>query len=364
MQIHEICNYLNSIGPPHLQESYDNSGLLIGNPYAELTKALITLDVTEAILQEAIDNNCNMIIAHHPLIFGGLKRITGADYVQRCVTMAIKNDIAIYAIHTNLDNVLWGVNHKIAEKLGLQNLQILQHKEGQLLKLVTFVPNEKAQEVRDALFAAGAGTIGLYDNCSYNTEGTGTFKAGEGTNPFVGEKHQIHYEHETRIETIVPVHLKSQVQKALIISHPYEEVAFDWYSVLNNHPQIGSGAIGELENEMEVAAWLEYLKTKMNLSSIRYTKSYKGKIKKVAICGGSGSFLQKIARSAGADAYITADFKYHDFFIAEDAMLLCDIGHYESEIFTNELLLEKLREKYLTFAAQISAIDTNPINYY
>jgi len=364
MQIQEICNYLNSIAPPHLQESYDNSGLLIGNANAELTKALITLDVTEAVVLEAINNNCNLIIAHHPLIFSGLKRITGADYVQRCVTMAIKNDIAIYAIHTNLDNVLWGVNHKIAEKLGLKNLQILQHKEGQLLKLVTFVPHAQAEAVRAALFAAGAGTIGLYDNCSYNSDGTGTFRAGEGANPFVGKKNQTHNEPETRIETIVPVHLRINVQKALFISHPYEEVAYYWSLILNDHQQIGSGAIGELESEMEVGAWLEYLKTKMNLSSIRYTKSFKGQVKKVAICGGSGSFLQKVAKNAGADVYVTADFKYHDFFIAEDAMLLCDIGHYESEIFTNELLLEKLREKYLTFAAQISAIDTNPINYY
>ncbi|MDZ4758917.1 MAG: Nif3-like dinuclear metal center hexameric protein [Bacteroidota bacterium] len=364
MQIKEICNYLEQIAPPHLQEDYDNSGLLIGNANNTFTKALITLDVTEAVVQEAIDNGCNMIIAHHPLIFGGLKRITGKDYVQRCVAMAIKNDIAIYAIHTNLDNVLWGVNAKIAEKLGLQNLKILDHKDGQLLKLVTFVPHDKASKVREVLFAAGAGTIGLYDNCTYNVEGLGTFKAGEGTNPYVGEKNKLHEEPETRIETIVPIHLKNEVQKALINSHPYEEVAYDWYPILNTNPQIGSGVIGELEKEMEVVEWLEFLKAKMNLSCIRYTKSYTGKVKKVAICGGSGSFLQKTAMAAGADAYVTADFKYHEFFIAENSMLLCDIGHYESEIFTNELLLEKLREKYLTFAAQISAIDTNPINYY
>ncbi len=364
IRISDITDELETVAPKSFQEDYDNSGLLTGQPEMEVTNALVCLDCTEEIIEEAIRKNCNLVIAHHPILFNGLKRLNGTNYVERTIIKAIQNNIAIYAIHTNLDNVLnKGVNSKIAEKLGLKNLKILEPKTGKLAKLVTFVPLANADEVRNSLFIAGAGQIGNYDSCSFNSEGTGTFKGNEKTNPVKGKRGDLHFENEVKIETIFPVYLKNKIIEALTKTHPYEEVAYDIYLLENEWNTVGSGIIGDLDVAMEVSEFLKMLKKSMNLAVIKYT-SYLKPIKKIAICGGSGSFLLNKAIQAGADAFITSDFKYHEFFDAERKVMICDIGHYESEQFTSELIIEIIRKKNPNFAPVLAETNTNPVNYY
>ncbi|TND09805.1 MAG: dinuclear metal center protein [Bacteroidetes bacterium] len=364
MKISEITDYLESIAPPALQESYDNCGLITGHRDMEVNGALVTLDCTEAVVDEAIANKCNFIIAHHPIVFSGLKKINGKNYVERVIIKAIKNDIAIYAIHTSLDNVPGGVNAKIAEKLGLVNMQILAPKNGLLRKLITFCPDNKADEVREALFAAGAGQIGNYDSCSFNTAGTGTFRAGENTDPYVGKKGELHKEPETRIELVYPAHIEGRLVSALLKAHPYEEVAYDLVPLANSWAQAGSGMVGELPEAVSLPVFLEKLKKDMQTACIRYTPVEGKTVKKVAVCGGSGSFLLGAAMGAGADVLVTADFKYHQFFDGENRLVIADIGHYESEQFTKDLLGSLINKKFPTFAVRLSGINTNPINYY
>lgn len=363
MKIKDITNYLESIAPLALQESYDNSGLIIGNPDAEVKSALICLDSTEDVLDEAIEKKCELIIAHHPIIFGGLKKINGKNYVERVVMKAVKNDIAIYACHTNFDNIQDGVNKKICEKLGLINYKILSPKTKILRKLITFCPVEKAEKVRTAIFKAGAGSIGNYDECSFNVEGFGTFRGNKKTNPFVGKKGKQHHEKELRIETVFPAHLESRILKALFENHPYEEVAYDIYPLENKHIQTGSGMMGELEKEENEVDFLKRVKKVMNAHLIRHTKLLGTKVKNVAVCGGSGSFLLSDAVFEKVDVFITSDFKYHQFFDAEKKIVIADIGHYETEQFSGEIFLELVRKKFPTFASHLSKINTNPLNY-
>ncbi len=362
MKISEIISCIEKVAPPSLQENYDNAGLLTGNPNADVKAILVTLDATEAVIDEAIAKGCNLVVAHHPIIFSGLKKINGKNYVERVIIKAIKNDIAIYAAHTNLDNVLQGVNGKIAEVLNLQNTRILDAKNNVLKKLVTFVPHKNIEAVKVAIFNAGAGYIGNYDECSFSTEGNGTFRGNESTNPHVGEKNISHTEPETRLETVFPAHLQNIIIKALIEAHPYEEVAYDIYPLENSWGNVGSGLVGELPESMDATAFLNYLKQQMNLSVVRYTPFDKP-IKTVAVCGGAGSFLLKKAISVGADAYVSADFKYHEFFDAENRLLIADVGHYESEFFTKDLLKDIILKKFPTFPVLFSEIHTNPIKY-
>ncbi len=362
MKISEIMNCLEQVAPLQLQESYDNAGLITGESGWEVTGVLVTLDATEAVIDEAISKKCNLVVAHHPIVFSGLKKINGKTYVERTIIKAIKNDIAIYAIHTNLDNVQQGVNQKIAEKLGLINTQILQPKSGLLNKLVTFVPHASLEQVKKAIFEAGAGNIGNYDECSFTVTGNGTFRGNENSNPAAGKPGQQHTEPESRLETIFPSYLKNKVLAALFQAHPYEEVAYDIYPLENQWNGVGAGLIGELQEPMESINFLKHLKIKMNIEAIRYTEVDKP-IRKVAVCGGAGSFLLRHAISAGADAYVSADFKYHEFFDAENKVMIADIGHYESEFFTKELLKEIILEKFPTFAVLLSEINTNPIKY-
>lgn len=363
MKIENIISALEQFAPLSLQESYDNCGLITGNKNMTVNGAILTLDCTEAIVDEAIAANVNLIIAHHPIVFSGLKKINGKNYVERVIIKAIKNDIAIYAMHTNLDNVINGVNKKIAEKLKLNNLSILSEKQNLLKKLYVFVPKDAAEKLRDVIFKTGAGFIGNYSECSFNSEGFGTFKANENAQPFVGEKDVRHKENEIKIECIFPNYLENQIINAIKNNHPYEEPAFDIVSLNNSFSKVGSGIIGELETEMDSQEFLKFLKKNMNLSVIRYT-NFNKKIKRVAICGGSGSFLLKDAKSAQADAFVTSDFKYHEFFDAENQIMICDIGHFESEQFTVEIFEEILKKKFSTFALLLSKINTNPINYY
>ena len=364
MKVKDFIQVLESVAPSSFQENYDNSGLLTGNNENEVKGVLICLDSTEEVIQEAIDNNCNLLIAHHPIVFKGLKRINGSNYVERVIIKAIKNDIAIYAIHTNLDNVLHhGVNAKIAEKLGLTNLKVLDPKRGLLKKLYTFAPLEHAERVRNSLFAAGAGGISNYSECSFNVEGTGTFKGAEGSNPFVGEVGTRHHEAEIKIEVIFPAYLENNILKELLDVHPYEEVAYDIVSLDNQFDTVGSGLVGELSEPMDAVLFLNELKSKMKTDCIRHTAICKDKISKVAICGGAGSFLLKNAIRAKADIYISADFKYHEFFDAENQIIIADIGHYESEQFTIELIYDILLNKFPIFAILKSKVKTNPVSY-
>ena len=363
MKIAEITSYIESIAPLQYQETYDNAGLITGNHSTDVNGILICLDSTEEVLDEAIAKNCNLIIAHHPIIFGGLKKLNGKNYVERVIIKAIKNEIAIYCAHTNLDNVITGVNFKIAEKLGLLNCNILSPKTGLLRKLVTFCPVEYAEKVREALFNAGAGNIGNYDECSFNSEGFGTFRASDSANPFVGDKNITHREKEVKIETIYPSIFENKILAALHKEHPYEEVAYDVFSLKNNYNLVGSGMIGELPDEQNTHDFLLQLKKKLSTDCIRHTAIHKEKVKKIAVCGGAGSFLLNDAIAAGADVFITSDFKYHQFFDAENRIVIADVGHYESEQFTKELFLDLIKKKFPTFAALLSAVNTNPINY-
>lgn len=364
MKLKEITNFLEKWAPPSLQESYDNSGLIVGDPNVNIEKAIVSLDCIESVVDEAIEKGAQMIIAHHPIVFGGIKRFTGQDYIQRTVMKAIKNDIAIYAIHTNLDNVPTGVNHHFANLLGLTNQQILVPKKDLLEKWVVFVPNTHADVVRDAMFQAGAGNIGAYAECSFNLEGKGTFKAGENTNPHVGQQGERHTEEEQRVEVVVEKWRSSAVRKAMISSHPYEEVAYDRYTLMNDHPNVGAGMVGELEKEMPFEAFLAFLKESLDLPVVKYTDQVKDTVKRVALCGGSGFSFLGSAMGSGADVYITSDVKYHQFFDAEGKISLMDIGHWESERKTSEWIIDRLKQKFPTFAVHLSQINTNPVNYF
>lgn len=364
MKIQQITSFLESVAPLSLQESYDNAGLITGNSQWECTGIITTLDATEAVVLEAIEKKCNLIVAHHPIIFGGLRKITGKNYVEQTIITAIKNDIAIYAIHTNLDNVLHGVNAAIADKLGLVNRKILQPKNETLKKLFTFVPVEFAENVRSAIFNAGGGHISNYSECSFNTAGQGTFKPGEGTNPFTGKRGIRHTEDEIKLEMIFPAWQQQSILSAMIAAHPYEEVAYDIIALDNQNQQVGSGLVGELPQPLTETEFLALLKEKFNLSVIRHTPLTGKPVKKIALCGGAGSFLIGAAIATGADFYITGDVKYHEFFDANNRLVIADIGHFESEQFTIELLFDILSQKFPTFAVLKTGVKTNPVQYF
>ncbi|QJW88941.1 Nif3-like dinuclear metal center hexameric protein [Spirosoma taeanense] len=362
--IRQLTAYIESFAPLAYQESYDNAGLIVGDPNAEITGVLVTLDATEDVINEAIAKGCNVVVAHHPIVFKGLKKINGKTYVERAVIKAIKHDVALYAAHTNLDNVTGGVNFMIAQKLGLENVQILAPKSQVLTKLVTFAPLNDTQKVLDALYEAGAGQIGKYANCSFRVDGTGTYQPTESANPAIGEVGEYHEEAENRIEVIIPAHQQGQVLKALRKAHPYEEVAYYLTPLDNQNQEVGSGALGELTSPVDGPAWLTYLKERMNLRFIRHTALLDRPIQRVAVCGGAGSFLLSDVQRAGADVFVTADYKYHEFFDADGRILICDIGHYESEVCTKELISQRLAKKFTTFAVILSETDTNPVRYF
>ncbi|MEK6482238.1 Nif3-like dinuclear metal center hexameric protein [Catalinimonas sp. 4WD22] len=363
-KIKEAIAHLESIAPRAYQESYDNAGLITGNKNDTIRGVMISLDATEAIIDEAIEKDCNLIIAHHPIVFKGLKSLTGRNYVERTVIKAIKNDIAIYAIHTNLDNVSQGVNKKICEKIGLQHTQTLLPKKQLLNKLTVFVPAEDSESLLNALSAAGAGHIGNYTNCSFQVEGTGTFQPNEQANPTIGERGKLEMVKEKRVEVIFPAPLAGKVLSAMQQAHPYEEVAYYLHALENENQEVGSGMMGKLPEAMSAEAFLDHLKQSMQLQCIRYTQAPARKIERVAVCGGAGSFLLPQAIRQQADAFVTADFKYHEFFDAEDHLMIADIGHYESEVYTKELIMELLSRKFVNFAVHLAKTNTNPIFYY
>jgi dinuclear metal center YbgI/SA1388 family protein len=364
MKIFDLITVLEKFAAPELQEEYDNAGLITGDSAWNCTGVMCTLDVTTDVVKEALEKKCNLIIAHHPIIFRGLKKLTGKTYVEQVIIMAIRNDVAIYAAHTNLDNVLLGVNGMIGRKLNLENVAVLQSKHKMLRRLITFAPVDKAEKVRQAVFDAGAGHIGKYDECSFNSIGTGTFRAGEGTDPYVGKVGERHEEKETKIEIVYPFYLEEQVVNALVTNHPYEEVAYDIFTMENIHLGIGAGITGELKDPMEEKAFLSLIKKTFSIETIRHTALLNRPVKKIAVCGGAGSFLIGMARRSGADVYLTSDVKYHEFFDADGQMVLADIGHYESEQFTVELIHELLAGKFPTFAILKTTVKTNPVRYF
>lgn len=364
MKLAAITRFLEAYAPLNYQEDYDNSGLIVGDGDQEIHAALVALDCTEEIVDEAIVHNCNLIITHHPIVFKGLKKLTGKNYIQRVVIKAIKHNIALYAIHTNLDHVHNGVSGEICKRLNLKNPRILRPKPGLLKKLVTFCPNAQSLQVREALFHAGAGQISNYSECSFNGEGYGTFNGNEQTNAFVGEKGVQHQEAETRIETIFRAQDERKILVALLENHPYEEVAYDIYPIENKLDNVGAGMVGWLEEGMEAGDFLSYLKDRMDTKVIRHTRPLAKKIRRVAVCGGSGSFLLSDAIAANADVFITGDFKYHEFFDADKKLMIADIGHFESEQFTSNLLVEIVQEKFPHLSIRLTEYSTNPINYF
>ena len=363
MKISEISKYLETLAPLYLQEDYDNSGLITGKKSWNVSDVLVCLDCTEEVVDEAIEKSCNLIIAHHPIVFSGLKSLNGKNYVERTIIKAIKNDIAIYAIHTNLDNIKNGVNGAIAQKIGIINTKILKPKRDFIKKLSFYCPVADSKDLKDRLWEAGAGNIGNYSHCSFSTIGQGTFMGNDNSSPSLGQKNILHTEKEEKIEMILPSYLQNKILDTLISEHPYEEVAYELHHLDNLHQNIGSGLYGNLNEAMQAEEFLQHLKTVMQTDCIRYTNINKEYIKTVAVCGGSGSFLLDDAKRVGADIFITADFKYHEFFDAENDIIIADIGHYESEQFTKELLCGILNEKFTKFATHLSGINTNPINY-
>ena len=359
----ELCSYLDAVVPLSLQESYDNSGLQVGRPEKEIEAALITLDVTEEVLEEAVSKGCGLIISHHPVIFKGLRKLAWSSPVERIIARAIRNDIAIYSAHTNLDMLGTGVSRKLAEKLGLSDIRVLQPLKGRLLKLVTFVPFEHLERVRNAVFEAGAGFIGNYDCCGFTVVGKGSFRAGEGTNPFVGEKGEMHFENEERFETVLFSHLKGKVIKALLEAHPYEEVAYDLYKLENDNTDLGLGCYGYLPEAISDRDFLALVAEKLQAGGLRHSALNGTSIRKVAVCGGSGSSLLGDAIACRADALVTGDIKYHTWFEADNKILLADCGHFESEKFSVEVLHDLIIKKFPKFALRFSETNTNPINY-
>lgn len=363
MKIAEIIHTIEEFAPISYQENYDNAGLLVGDKLADCTGVLICLDAIEAVIDEAIAKKLNLVVAHHPIIFSDLKKITGKNYIERVIIKAIKNDIAIYACHTNLDNVKFGVNNIIADKLGLINRKVLDPKKGILKKLYSYIPAENKDTLLNALFAVNAGQIANYSECSFAVDGIGTFKGNDFSNPIIGQRNIRSTEKETKIEILFPNYLEAKIIKTLKENHPYEEVAYEVITLDNANQEVGSGLIGELENNVSEADFLSFLKDKMQTKCIRYTSLLNKPIRKVALCGGAGSFLLPNAISQNADIFITGDFKYHQFFDADNQIVIADIGHYESEQYTSQLFNKIISEKFTNFAVQISTINTNPVNY-
>ncbi|NNC49788.1 MAG: Nif3-like dinuclear metal center hexameric protein [Flaviramulus sp.] len=364
MIVQDVINHLEELAPLAYAEDFDNVGLLVGNNNISVTGILVTLDTLESVVDEAIKEKCNLIVSFHPIIFKGLKKITGQNYVERVVMKAIKHDIAIYSVHTALDNALQGVNDMICNQLGLKNKRILIPQSETIKKLTTYAPIREAEHLRNALFSAGAGSIGNYSNCSFNVQGIGTFNGNENSNPTKGQKGTLQHEEETKITVTYAKHLESEVINALHKTHSYEEVAYEITTLENKNQNIGMGIIGIFEESMNESDFLTHLKTKMQAKSIRHSSFLNKNIKKVAVLGGSGSFAINAAKTAGADAFITADLKYHDFFTAENNILLADIGHYESEQFTKNLLVAYLTKKITNFAIILSKTNTNPVKYF
>ena len=364
MRIEKIISIIEKWAPTAYAEDFDNVGLLLGNAEAECMGILITHDVTENVIEEAVEKKFNLIICFHPIIFSGLKKLTGKTYVERVVTKTIKNDIAVYAIHTALDNHKEGVSYSLAVALGLKNIQILMPQKNTLKQLITYVPKENSATLLEALYQSGAGALGNYDQCSFITEGTGSFRGNENSKPHLGKKLIREEVREVQLSLVFQKHLEGKIIQTLFENHPYEEIAYQVHPLDNTNQGIGIGSIGIFGEEITEQDFLKLVVEKLETSFIRHSALSKRKIKKVAILGGSGSFVIPTAKQKKVDALVTADLKYHDFFQAEGHILLVDGGHYETERFTKKLIYNHLIEKLPNFAIALSKSITNPVNYF
>lgn len=364
MKVGVVCDFLEKWAPKSNAEDYDNVGLLVGDKESVCSGILVALDTTEQVLDECLEKKCNLIVSFHPIIFSGLKKVTKKNYVERVVFKAIKNDIAIYAIHTSLDNFRYGVSHGMAQKLGLRGTKILIPKKGSLMKLKTYVPSNHLESVLEALYLAGGGQIGNYDQCSFTTKGYGSFRGNDQSKPTIGKPGERTILPETQLSLVFHPYNKENLLNALKKSHPYEEVAYEIYRLDNPSKEIGLGLIGEFTKPLLEDKFLSLVKDAFKIHTIRHSKLLEKSISKVAVLGGSGSFAIEQAKALGADAYVTADLKYHNFFQADRSLLLVDVGHYESEQFTCKLIQDYLRNKLTKFAVLLSGTNTNPIHYY
>ncbi len=363
MIVKEVTDLLEELAPLSYAEDFDNVGLLVGDMNTQVSGILVALDTLENVIDEAIAHGCNIIVSFHPIIFKGLQKITGKTYVERVVMKAIRNDIAIYSMHTALDNAKKGVNAKICEVLEIENPAVLIRQQKSIRKLTTYAPKSDADALKMALFKAGAGNIGNYTHCSFINEGTGSFQANADANPTKGQIGKIHFEEETQIHVTYQKGAEGKIMNALFKNHPYDEVAYEIYSLENTYQHIGMGMIGSLKNAMEETAFLQHVKKKMHASCVRHSKLLGKPVKKIAVLGGSGAFAISAAKAAGADVFVTADVKYHQFYEAEDDLVIADIGHYETEQFTKNLLVDYLTKKIPNFAIRLSESKTNPIKY-
>lgn len=363
MKIKDILSVLETMAPLAYAEDFDNVGLLTGTASSDITGIIVCHDALEEVIEEAAAKNCNLVVCFHPILFSGLKKITGKNYVERAVIKAIKNDIAIYAVHTALDNHKQGVNKIFCDALGLTDTKILVPKEGFIKKLVTYTTPDNHKALQQALFTAGAGSIGNYTNCSFNSNGTGTYQGNDDSNPQVGTRGEFTQTDEIKIEVTFEKHLENNILKALFANHIYEEVAYEIYNLNNTHQNIGLGMTGMLSQPMDEKEFLLFVKEKMNADGIRHSAYTGKKISKVAVLGGSGSFAIKAAIAAGADAFLTADLKYHQFYEAEGKLLLADIGHFESERYTQNYIAGYLQDNIKGIDIIITTVNTNPVKY-
>lgn len=362
MKVKEIASAIERVAPLYLQESYDNAGMQVGDPDSVITGVVLCTDVRECIVDEAIACGANLIISHHPLIFHGLKKLTGRNYVERTVLKAIRHGVSIYCAHTNLDNARGGVSYKMAEKLGMKNVEVLDPQVGTQRKIVVFVPQAQAADVEQAMWRAGAGTLGDYDRCSYRVEGEGRFHALDGANPFAGEVGEDHVENEVRVEVLVNKARCSAVIVAMLAAHPYEEPAFDVIPLENADRYSGSGVIGDIE-EIGGSDFMHRLKEAFGVDTVRFSGNLDRKVKRVALCGGAGSFLAGKAMSMGADVYVTGDMKYHEFQGNEERIILADIGHYESEQYTKEIFADIIASLHPDFEVKYANEEQNQVKY-
>lgn len=364
MKLAELTKKLDTIFTTQQAEDFDNVGLICGNPLREVRRILVCHDALETVIDEAIEKDCQLVIAFHPIIFKGMKRISGRNYVEKSVLKALENKIGIYAVHTALDNDYFGVNDGICSALGLEKTSILLPKKDHLHQVQFFVPKSSTQAVKEAVFKAGAGTIGLYDECSFSVQGTGSFRPLEGADPHIGNTNERTHVAEDMVTVICENYKTQGVIKALKSVHPYEEVAFQVIRLENEHPLVGLGKYGDLPEALSFEDFLEKIKKVFRLKMIRHSHFSRSTIRRIGVLGGSGSSGIQAAMDRGCDAYLTSDLKYHDFFIPEGNMLLCDLGHFESEQFVVSQIITRLSEKIPNFVVLKSEVNTNPINYF
>lgn len=364
LSVKNVSDLIEQWAPLAYAEDFDNVGLLVGDPSQKVNGVLVTLDTTEEVIDEAVSKKCNLIVSFHPIVFSGLKKITGKSYVERTVIKAIQNDIAIYCIHTALDNQADGVSKALSDAIGLTDTQVLIPQKNTIKKLRFYVPNDHVQKVQNALFDVGAGRIGQYDQCSFVSEGIGGFRALEEALPFVGTHHQRHHEPETQVQLVFEKHIEQHMVQVLKKVHPYQEVAYEILSLDNTSSHIGMGLIGTLKKPLKEISFLTRLKNRLGTPLLRHSKTLNNPIHSVAVLGGSGSFAIPNAIALKADAYVTSDLKYHDFFTSASSILLVDVGHYESEQFTKNILVKYLIKKMPNFAIVLSETKTNPVQYF